>query len=219
MDISAEPKCKAKFVFNCMDIYTRYLISVLLKNKSQSECVRGLKVVIDFVKSHNFQIQRLDSDSESGFKSKEFQKILKQNHIEHHFVEIGDKQGVAYAERVNGTLRGMIQKYKSSYNRYNLDSVIPLLVKNYNTTIHSITKSTPEDALKDTKEYHERRNEIIKQRLAKAEFLNRNNQELNIGDTVRLKIIRSIFEKGSNARFTKTIHKILAINRDGSFRV
>jgi len=56
MDISAEPKCKAKFVFNCIDIYTRYLISVLLKNKSQNECVRGLKVVIDFVKSHNFEI-------------------------------------------------------------------------------------------------------------------------------------------------------------------
>ena len=70
----------------------------------------------------------------------------------------------------------MIQKYKSSYNRYNLDSVIPLLVKNYNTTVHNITKSTAKDALKDTKEFHDRRNEIIKMRLAKAEFLNRNNQ-------------------------------------------
>jgi len=49
--------------------------------------------------------------------------------------------------------------------------------------------------------------------------LNRNNQELNIGDNVRLKIIRTIFEKGSDARFTKNIHKILAINRDGSFKV
>jgi len=56
---------------------------------------------------------------------------------------------------MNGTLRGMIQKYKASYNRYNLDSVIPLLVKNYNTTVHGITGYTPEDALKDTKEYHE----------------------------------------------------------------
>jgi len=37
----------------------------------------------------------------------------------------------------------------------------------------------------------------------KAKFLNRNNQELNIGDNVRLKIIRSIFEKGSEARFNK----------------
>ena len=36
---------------------------------------------------------------------------------------------------------------------------------------------------------------------------------------MRSKIIRSIFEKGSNAKFTKTIHKILAINRDGSFKV
>ena len=104
---------------------------------------------------------------------------------------------------MNGTLRGMIQKYKSSYNRYNLDSVIPLLVKNYNTTVHGITGFSPKFGLKDTKEFHDKRNEIIKQRLAKVKFLNRNNQELNIGDNVRLKIIRSIFEKGSEARFNK----------------
>jgi len=94
-----------------------------------------------------------------------------------------------------------------------------MLVKNYNTTVHGITGYTPEDALKNTKEFHDKRNEIIKQRLAKAKFLNRNIQELNIGDSVRLKIIRSIFEKGSDVRFTKTIHKIIAKNRDGSFKV
>ena len=89
VDISPEPKCKAKYIFNCIDIYTRYLISVLLKNKSQTECVRALNVVIDFVKSHNFHIIQLDSDSESGFKSKEFQKILKANKLNIDFQNLG----------------------------------------------------------------------------------------------------------------------------------
>ena len=144
---------------------------------------------------------------------------MKQNNIEHHLVEIGDKQGVAYAERVNGTLRGLIEKYKSSHNRYNLVSIIPKLVENYNNTLHSITKSTPIDALKNTQEYHQRRNDIIRERLYQANSLNKNNQELKICDNVRLKIIRSVFEKGSIAKYTKTIHKIIGINSDGSFTV
>lgn len=201
------------YVFVAIDIYTRYVVTVNLKTKGTKECVDALQKVIDVAKAKGgFTISQLDSDSESSFKSAEFKDLCKKHKITQHFVTINDKYGVRYVERMNYTIRNMYNRYKNATGKNDWIHTIALLIENYNNSVHSVIKTTPEKAIIDNPHYWN----SVAQRFRTANDANK--RPFTIGDNVRLQLSNAKFTKGSTEKYTQSVHKIVSFD-NGEFVV
>jgi hypothetical protein len=144
----------------------------------------------------------LCSDNGSEFTNAKVKQLLTNNNIEVNYFQAGDKHKMGLIERFNKTIRGLINKYLTAYNTTRYIDVLDKLVKNYNNSFHSGIQSTPShpdvNKIKD----------IIVERQTKAML---NEVKFNIGDQVRYVINKTTFEKGSNPRWSKIIHKVTEI--------
>lgn len=210
-----------KFIFVAIDCYSRYVLTKNLVNKTTGDCVSGLKMLIDFAKSMNFKINQIDFDRENGFMSREFQQILQDNNIVGNpSTIITDKSSQAFVERMNLTIRQMYAKYKVAFHKYDWINVIPKLIKNYNNTVHSSTKLTPVESIYKFKEFPfesvSDHNTQVQSQINTAVSNNNarrpsNKDILQIGDRVRLRKLKEIFDKSSDTtKFTNSIHTILS---------
>jgi hypothetical protein len=84
--------------------------------------------------------------------------------------------------------------------------VLPDLIANYNNTVHSFLKVTPEQALKNNPHYVSQ----LDKKYTLARKATYNTTIINVGDKVRLLKSKALFQKGG-AEFTKTVHTITRI--------
>ncbi len=75
-----------KWLFNLVDVYTRYAICIPLKNKGDSECFQAFKKSLEGIRLKYFETPiQIDSDNESSFKSKRFKDYCIKNSIKQNF--------------------------------------------------------------------------------------------------------------------------------------
>jgi hypothetical protein len=203
LDLSNQANRGYKWLMILIDIHTRFVVCVPLKAKTGPECLRGLQEILDMILALPFDTpQIIQSDFESGFETKQFRDLEKRYGISHQFTK--RKQTLGIIERFNKTLRGLIERYKEVYKTTNWIDALPALIDNYNTSYHSTLRTTPIEALQNNPHY----DEIIEKQTSKAASKSYNRQEINVGDTVRLLIKKSLFEKGSGPQFTKEVHVV-----------
>ena len=105
----------------------------------------------------------------------------------------------AIIERVNRTLRKLVTRWKVAFkNKAWIDS-LPRLVENYNSTPHGAFKNLPKDQRTPNKVYKNQNAKETKQRVVK---------EYNIGDKVRVRLPRKMFEKRSLPEWSKEIYTV-----------
>ena len=63
-----------------------------------------------------------------------------------YYVDVNDKKMMGVVERFNRTIRGLINKYLTTYKTTKYIDVLKKIVHNNNTTYHSTIKSSPIDA-------------------------------------------------------------------------
>jgi transposase InsO family protein len=204
MDMKNEPNRTYKWIMNAVDVYTRYAISIPLKNKTQTEATRGLKQILFIITNELNQTAPLliDSDYESAFQSSDYRRVLKKYEIENNYTK--SKHTLGIVERYNQTLRNLIERYKFSHNTNNWIDVLQNLVYNYNHTLNTGLNIVPLNSIKNNPNYNRNINKQIK----KAEQQEYNKNDLKVGDQVRLEIKKATFEKGSTKRYTQEIHTI-----------
>ena len=210
LDVSNEHVIKnrgCKFIFVCIDAYTRYVIAVPIKNKSEEQCVSAFQSILDQIGqvSEEYGLPtQVDSDNESSFMSHSFKQLCDENEMMQHFSQPGDYKSKGIVERFNRTLRLLIQKYMAAHHTDTYIDVLPNLIDNYNHTIHRTLKKSPLDAIQDNERYITDRDKQMEK--AKREPYNRDS--IAVGDRVRLLIKKGIFEKGTTHRWTKHIHTV-----------
>jgi hypothetical protein len=78
LDMSNQTIRGYNWIFCAVDVYSRYAFAIPLKNKTTGECVRALESLLEGVRLLNgFTPKQIDSDSESGFLSKQFKRVCK----------------------------------------------------------------------------------------------------------------------------------------------
>ena len=165
---------------------------------------------------NGFAPGRVDSDSESSFMSKQFKKYCKDHNIHQHFSQIGDFKAKSVVERFNRTERNIIERYKNAFHTRTYIDVLPDLIQNYNTSYHQGIKTTPQDALTNNSKYDQK---VIKQtNTANREYSKHDYQSFRIGEKVRIKIRKGLFDKKSTAIWSKTTHTIEKF-QEGSYYV
>jgi transposase InsO family protein len=144
-------------------------------------------------------------DGGSEFISKDFEEFLNENNITPRYTNTGEKNNTAIVERMNRTIRDKIQTH------FNLTETLKYydIIENHeleNTINNTYNRSIDEAPISLTNENIENNNKILrKSNTKKFKKLN-----LNIGDSVRIKLTKDKFEKAGN-KYSKTIHKITDI--------
>ena len=187
------------YLFNGVDLFSRYVYSIPMKTKTDKSALEAFKKIHKMIPD----LKAIRSDNGSEFISIIFKKYLKDNDIKQVLSSAGNPQSNGSIERLNQTLKYLLQKQIQMDMNYNWVKNIPILVDNINKTYHTQIKTTPqavEDKI-DNKEYIEEQHEIQKTN-------KRNNssiQKFKVGDRVR---IHEPSEKFKSLKWSKEIYKV-----------
>jgi hypothetical protein len=211
---------RVKFLFCGIDIFTRYAWIIPLKSKGEMEVFNAFKLIVeDIEKRTGFPPSQVDSDMEASFLSRRFKKYCEDKLISQKLLPIDDYKGSGVIDRFIRSLREMINKYLTAYTTKTYIDVLPQLVENYNSRVNQGIQTAPNDAILDP-DFDEKYWRIIKNKVskAKASATQAGYSDFKIGDKVRVLLRKKVFEKGTNAKWSSSIHKVEEM-RDGLYFV
>ncbi len=185
------------FLFTCIDAFSRKAFVIPIKNKSAEETTRAFNEILIKNKQKPVNIY---SDNGKEFLGL-FRENLKKLKINQIFTKSIFKASIV--ERFNKTLQTIMYRIFTFQNNKNYNSILNKIVDNYNNTIHSSIKMTPNQVNKKN------------EKLVAYNLYGDINSETNYiefyfkkGDYVRLQIDKSIFEKGFTDNWSKEIYII-----------
>ena len=169
-----------KYLFNAVDMSSRFIYSVAMKNKEKDEALKSFKKIYNKSKT-----KALRSDNGSEFTNKPFKDYLEKNGIKQILAEAGKPQSNGMIERANATIKELIQKSIEINPKFDWAKSLDKLIENINNSNHRITGFTP--------------NEI------QTAFKNDDNVILDSAHDIELKIkkkniSKDVFEKGDLVR-------------------
>ena len=171
------------FIMFFVDLYSKKITAVPLKNKSKESILQGLT---DFFKIRDNKLySRIFSDKESGLYSNLVKTFL-EKHKKRVYTNSSYEQKNSVTERNLKTLKSKIYRYLTHYNTYNYLPVLQDIVSSINNSSHS--------SLKDNKMtpniLHEIDNPHYLRYFFKKMFITQKsrkfNQSLNVGEYVRI---------------------------------
>lgn len=132
-----------------IDIYSRYAWCLPLKKKTKGEVVEILESWVKAMEIHlnkrKGKMRAITFDQGSEFINHFVRDMLDENEVRVYYDKAGQHFRTYMVERLNKTLRGMIQTFMALNNTKRYIDDLPDIVKHYNTSVHSTIKEKPED--------------------------------------------------------------------------
>ena len=161
-------------------------------------------------KKARLPITTLTTDNGKEFLNSGVQAWLRNRNIRHYTSEPGTHETLGMIERFNRTVKGLIAKYREAYHTKNWVNVIDKLMYNYNRSHHSSIGCSPYRADRSPTV----RRDIVGKALERtAEVATK--QSFQVGDRVRIKQEKGIFEKESTT-WSKETYVITASSATGT---
>ena len=132
-----------KYALVVIDVLSRYLMGIPLKNKKPESVIKGFREI--YKNGRLPCIMQTDDGSE--FISRSTQAYFKSKRIKH-FTTSSDTKS-ALIERAIKTLKNRLYKYFTHSKTFSWYNVFSKHIDNYNNTIHSVTKMAPKDITKE----------------------------------------------------------------------
>ncbi|XP_074662784.1 uncharacterized protein LOC141915218 [Tubulanus polymorphus] len=143
----------------------------------------------------------LVTDSESEFLNKPMQELFRTLGIEHRTVDVGDHKALGIIDRLSRTIKEIIFKDFTERETVVWYDRLPDYVDGYNATPHGgISDMTPEEAGESRNEERLLFENIGKSEPPKSPF--------KPGDSVRKKLKRPVFKKGSNSALPRVCGRL-----------
>ncbi|KAK3929788.1 Putative uncharacterized transposon-derived protein [Frankliniella fusca] len=185
-----------RYLLVVIDAFSKKLYVRALKNKYSKTVALAMQDILREMSP--LRPEKLSFDDGGEFK-KDFRKLLEKEKIPWK-LSVTSLHKAVFSERVNRTLRSLINKY--IYHRQNQRYIDALgdLVKSYNSSTHRSTGFAPESVKK--KNFYQ----IWSKRML-ASYRNRIKErppKFRIGDTVKVSVIRSsVFAKRTERNFSE----------------
>lgn len=193
------------YILTAIDLFSKKAYAEALKNKEGQTVLEGFKKILKKIGS---SISAVRSDRGSEFIGDDFKKFLDSRNIKQDLSIPNKPQSNGGIERFNGTLGKLIDILIRRGER-NWKKYLQNLVDNYNSSAHSITKEIPNDLQKGDKEL----NKVAKENIKKS-VLSRNEKndiKFEVGDKVRLKIIKDTLKSANRQTFTDKVYEIRSV--------
>lgn len=184
-----------KYILTCVDVNSRYAVVVPLKTREILGEGGILKAVKKVFKEMGIP-KNLNCDQEF-VQSRVLKDYLEGQRVKLHVSDTDEINKNAIIERFHRTLALMLKRWRdaSSKNR-KWYSVLGEVLKNYNTSYHRTTKTTPEKIWRGEDENHQ-------------SPIYTHESEIKIGDLVRVKQLKTIFGKGDALKYSKEIYQVV----------
>ena len=133
-----------RYLLFIIDIFSRFLRVIPLKNKTARQIVSALKTVF----SNDIKVNKIRSDLGSEFHNKYVRAYLKQLNVKYFTTNNPPKAN--YVERVQRTFKEKLYRYFSYKRSYRYIDNLQSLVESYNKTGHrSLGYLSPSEITKD----------------------------------------------------------------------
>lgn len=184
-----------RYLLNVIDVHSRFAFALPLKTKKEGEITKAMEEVFEVMGAPEF----LNTDLESAILGKMFQAMLTRENVKHYQHDpVDDKRNMSLIERFNRTIRDVLVKYFYSRDTKNWVDILPDLLLNYNSTVHSTTKQEPVKIWEGEQENDQK--------------INVPAMLIKVGDTVRILKRYATFTKKSDVKkFTKNEYKVVKI--------
>ena len=132
MDVSSLARFNTgyKFLLTCIDVFSKFAWVVPLKKKTGESLVNGFQSILDLGRS----LEKLQTDKETEFLSRNFQSSLKENSI--HFFTTNSELKASVVECFNRTLKTRMWKYLTAKNNRVYIDILQDIVHGYNNSYH-----------------------------------------------------------------------------------
>lgn len=143
-----------KVVLNCVDRFSKYAYSRILRNKTANQVVNALKSIFRTAKA---KAKTIISDNGPEFKSAITQDFLKDEGIKQFFSTPHQPESNGLVERFNRTMKSIFKKMtyqKTEQKTTFTQPVLNRILKAYNNSVHSIIDMKPVDAIKQENKAH-----------------------------------------------------------------
>lgn len=199
-----------KYIFCAIDIFSRFVYCIPLKNKDNVDVMQAMKFILKL----NSPI-KIISDSDSVFKSSEFQKLMYEYDIIHETVPINDHPSLGIIDRFARTLKMRLTDLFLGNNNTNWIDDLNDIVNDYNNT-----KNKGILNIKPSKVYLPENIALLVHHNYLKMLKNNLTTDLKIGDKVRI-FIKKQFDKGTDPQFSNEIYivkhikgKTITLNND-----
>ena len=179
-----------KYIFFCIDAFSKFLWCVPQKTKTAEETLKSLKSII---KKSGRKPQRLQSDRGTEYASV-FKRYCDSQGIPIFHVESELKACIV--ERVIGTILSRVWRFLQHKNSFTWYKVLPDMVRNYNASMHSSIKFCPKDVSAANAD------QVWNNLYGKHELKAIDKPAFNVGDRVLISIFKNkMVEKGYDKKF------------------
>ncbi|GMF34548.1 unnamed protein product [Phytophthora lilii] len=183
---------KGNVILTAININSRVGFAKIIADKRWSSVSKGIKSL------ELLKVDILTTDNGSEFMNRHAQAYFKRKSITHYNNEPGDHGTMGKIERFNRTLKSRLMKIKQPLTNKLLSDVID----NYNNTMHTSIKMTPNEAS----------GQIIESELShNNKAMDNLENRLEIGESVLYRLKKKQFEKES-ARWSKAIYEVVGID-------
>ena len=196
------------YILVCIDTFTRYAWVRGMRDKTAVNCEKALSDILE--KMNPLFPKTVVFDKGTEFLNKKVLLLLKKYKIK--VINPTSPSKAAYAERFNRTLQSLIYKYMTEKQTNRYIDVLQNLVETYNLRPHrSIDYFSPREAEK-IENMSEIRNILMKNRRKVIEKGRNMKPKFKIGDIVRIKKEKRVFDRGYQETFSREFFKVSKIN-------
>lgn len=188
-----------QYILVVIDVYSRFAQARPLTNRNISTIIKNYNDIIKIM-GPPFKI-----DCDNEFNNEKFIKnALSQNTQYFQFSNPDEPYKNAIVERFNGTLALLLQKIRIGTNDKLWYKYLDDAIDNYNNTYHSTVKHTPLEI-------------FTEQQFNDQDYITY-DKSFNIGDNVRIKKIKSTFDKGDVITYSTKIYSIEGY-KNGKYKI
>ena len=189
-------------ILNVIEITTRKLYAYPLKSKS--DCYDAFADLLSKI-----TMNKLTTDAGSEFMNHRISALFAKHDVT--VINSPVKTHVAIVERVNRTMRNLIERYLTLKGNYRWLDALDELVDMYNNSVHASTGVAPNKiTLDDELDYR------LKQRIKTLKIQDHIRRVFTPGRLVRMKVVKGAFEKGATANWSSELYKVVGVK---GFRV
>jgi hypothetical protein len=194
---------KMKYIFACVDVFTRKAYAEPMTLKNGENCAGALQSII---MEHKVHPRVILCDSDAAYFSKAFEEVLDANKIVLNNVVVNDHKAMGIIDNFAARLKLIFSKLFIRNKNHRWANKLQTVINTYNNTPHSsIGNLTPNDAQDD-------KNELLLLNLNREKQThNRMVSDLKPGDKVR-KLISKMFTKGTEPKFSEEVYEVVKVN-------
>ena len=190
-----------RYILVVIDNFSNFGWTIPLKNKYGQSITDAFSQII---KTSRRKPNLLETDDGKEYVNKIFNEFLNNQNIKRY--SRNTALGAVFAERFNRTIRNLLKKPIFEKGNAGWLSELPIVIKQYNNTIHHSTKMKPIDASKKSNE------KLVYSNLQdKRKIL---NPKYKLGQLVRTADIKRVFSKGDSTNWSYKLYTITEVIHD-----